>query len=116
MDATRLMLKTVLDACQTRHAVLANNLANANTPGFRRCDVPFRAALNDAIRGGDRKALEQFSPEILEDRTAAVRNDGNSVSIQTELGSMMDNNILHGAAAQILSSKYERLKKAIKGQ
>src|ERR1700694_1210352 len=39
------MLKNAMDGAGTAHGVIANNIANVNTPNFRRADVSFKAAL-----------------------------------------------------------------------
>ncbi|MFH0880983.1 MAG: flagellar basal body rod protein FlgB, partial [Lentisphaerota bacterium] len=50
MDETTQVLNKMLDVSALRQRVLANNLANINTPGYKRLDVKFRDELTDAIR------------------------------------------------------------------
>jgi len=100
----------------TRHAVLANNLANVNTPGFKRNDVDFKKTLADALKSGDVAKLAVAQPEIKTDRTAQANGNGNSVSTQTEIGLMGENSLLYTLSAQALGLKYQYLHKAISGK
>ena len=115
MDQTSAILKTLLDACSLRHRVLANNLANSSTPGYRRRDVSFKDSLSKAVKSGDPKNLANVVLDIHTDRTARTRPDGNSVSSRKELGMIAENSLLYGASARALSMKFEELRKAIKG-
>jgi flagellar basal-body rod protein FlgB len=110
------LLKTLLDATAARQTVLANNVANANTPGFTRSDVPFREALAKAIGARDPNAVARVRPEVRPDRPAPPRPDGNNVSLQKELGMMAQNRLLYDISTLALSSKYARLRAAIRGQ
>lgn len=116
MDETPILLKKLMDTCMTRHAVLANNLANVNTTGFKRTDIDFRKTLADALKAGDVVKLASAQPEIKTDREAQANGNGNSVSTQTEVAMMTENSILYSLSAQALGRKYAGLTKAIKGR
>ena len=58
-----------------RQAALAQNLANANTPGYQRKDVDFQGALRSASAGG-KSAVERSSVQTVTDTSAALRADG----------------------------------------
>jgi flagellar basal-body rod protein FlgB len=116
-DPTVALLQALMDASATRQTVLANNVANANTPGYTRRDVDFRSELARALES-DRPAaaLAHVHPRVSEDRTARARGDGNNVSLQRELGQMAQNRLLYDVSAQALSARYARLRSAIRGQ
>ena len=99
-----------------RHAVLANNIANVNTPGFKRQDIDFRKTLTDAIKAGDVAKLASSEPQVKVDGNAKANENGNSVSMQTEVGLMADNGLLYSLSAGVISDKFARLHKAIGGR
>jgi len=115
MNETIHILNRLLDASALRQQVLATNIATVNTPGFKRQEVRFRDLLADAIESGDRTRIEEFRPSVIEDTLCPARPDGNTVSMHTEMTAMTENSILYNFATRLVSSKYEGLKKAIRG-
>lgn len=106
-----------MDGCAIRQTVLANNVANANTPGFTRSDVDFKGALAQAIAGKDPElAVSQVHPTTYGDVKTPRREDGNNVSLQKELGMMAENRLLYDLSAQALAAKYSGMRAAIRGQ
>lgn len=119
-----------LMAREKRGEVLANNLANADTPGFKARDVDFRAMMEKAQQevsgfgmsrtheghmdtsvggmGGDAELLYRtpHQPSV----------DGNTVDAQQEQSRFMRNAMDYQASFQFLDSKFSGLKKALTGQ
>lgn len=110
-----------------RAEILANNLANADTPGFKARDIDFRAVLNaesnhmssvrlDKTNGGHLDGL--LSP----DEGLKFRNphqpgiDGNTVETQVEHSEYMQNSMRYQATFEFLNSKFKGLTGAIKGE
>jgi flagellar basal-body rod protein FlgB len=116
MSTTIEVLKKLLDVSAVRHEVLAHNLANATTPGYRRQDVAFRDALTQAIGKNDADAVSKVQATVQTDYSAPVDGRGNSVSMHLEMSALQENSMLYGMSAQILNRKYARLQSAIKGQ
>jgi len=109
------LLTKILDCTAMRQRVLANNLANANTPNFKRMDVKFRDALAEAIDSCGKESIRDVNPTVVEDTDAAATGDGNTVSLQKEIGEMGSNALLYGFATKAVSKKLAGLSKAIKG-
>jgi flagellar basal-body rod protein FlgB len=95
-------LARLMDIATLRSRVIAGNLANQNTPGYKTRAVAFEDAFRKAIEGGgDPDSVEA---EIYEPRTTASQVDGNDVAVdqQVLLGSenafvyQMYSNIIHG--------------------
>ncbi len=117
------LLEKAMDGSTMRHATLSNNLANVNTPGFKRGDVSFRSSLDEAI--GPKLPLKRTSPlhlknldqrsesELIIDSRASLRNDGNNVDVDVELATMAENNLYFNSLAQLLSSQLSVLRQAI---
>ena len=91
----------------TQQAVVANNLANANTPGYRRVDVDFHGALGRALAAGDgtRAALERAAFAPATDATGALRADGSTVDPDAEAAKLAANALEHQAAVQIAATR-----------
>ena len=113
MDNTIILLNKLMDVATRRHRVLANNLANVNTPGFERKDIRFKESLSSAIEKRDGSAISAVKPDIYTDKTQPSRPDGNNVSTQKEMGEIMENELLYRFSVNALSSKLSRLKKVI---
>lgn len=110
-----------------RAEVLANNLANADTPGFKARDFDFKAALNAAtsnqtqlqttqdnhIQGNSGMAGGQ---ELLYRTPMQPSLDGNTVDSQIELAAYMRNAMDFQASFQFLNSKFQGLSAAITGK
>jgi flagellar basal-body rod protein FlgB len=115
-DVTFQTLDLALGAAGKRQEVLANNLANVNTPGYKRLDVEFDGMLAkavDAARAGDKSALDAMRPGVTTDDSVAVRADGNSVDVDQEMAFLAENNIRYNALVQLSQKKLETLKYVI---
>jgi flagellar basal-body rod protein FlgB len=110
------LMEKLLDATALRQRVLANNLANINTPQFKRRDVQFRDMLAKAMESADPHKMDNMKPAIVEDMTSLSRPDGNNVSMQKELGEMTENGMLYQLASQIVKKKFDGITRAIKGR
>ena len=116
-DTTQLALERAISGASTRQEALAANIANADTPGYRRVDVDFHGALAAAMGSSDRRsALERtgFTPSV--DKSAgATRADGSTVDIDAESAKMAANALDQQAAVQVAASRIQILKLAIGG-
>jgi flagellar basal-body rod protein FlgB len=109
------MLSRLLDATTLRHRVISNNLANLNTPGFHRQEVSFEEAFSKEIqRGGDARAAE-VRPHVVESRDGTVRQDGNNVDLDKEMGDLNKNALVFNATVQLLMGQIARMRAAITG-
>lgn len=114
-----------------RTAVLANNLANADTPGFKAQDLDFKSLLG-AGAGGTAGALPLAATHAAHVSAAptlptsgsglkyrvplAPSLDGNTVDPQLEQAAFADNTVRYQAALTFLSDKFKTLMTAITGQ
>lgn len=115
---TQAIAQRLLDAAVLRHEALAANIANAETPGYRRVDLApdFAANLKAAAARGDR--LDSAArPAVIEDASAkSVRPDGNTVELEREIMLMSRNSTEHAFLTQIVSSNLRSLRVAITGR
>ena len=110
------LLSKLLDVAELRHRVIAQNVANVNTPGYRRQEVVFEDALGDALRGGNDHAAKGIQAASRRGDGDVGRADGNTVDIDDEMGRLDKNNILYRLYAQIMTSKLATMRSAITGQ
>lgn len=116
------LARKLLDASVLRHEAIAGNIANAETPGFRRLDVSadFRSALKAQFSAGATPApasISALEPRLAEDPTVrSVRADGNSVELETELLAMSTNRVEHEFLTDLVSRHIKQLRVAISGR
>jgi flagellar basal-body rod protein FlgB len=111
-DTTQIGLERSLSGASLRQQAIAANIANVNTPGYRRQDVDFASALSTAW-GGGKAAVDQVQPVMQTDRTAVVRADGSSVDIDVEAGAQAKNGLQYEAVAQVIKARTAILRSAI---
>jgi flagellar basal-body rod protein FlgB len=108
------LLTKLLDATDLRHRVIAQNVANVNTPGYRRQEVLFEDALARSIDAG--KSPASVQPRVVEASGDVGRGDGNTVDIDAEMGRLNKNTILYRFFGQILAGQISTMRSAITGK
>jgi len=111
-DDTQLALQRAISGSALRQQVLANNLANAETPGFQRSDVDFHSTLAHAMKTGDPNAIEStsFSPQV---DNQTLRADGNGVDIDVESANMAKNGLEYDALISVSKARTSILRTAM---
>jgi flagellar basal-body rod protein FlgB len=119
-----------LDALATQHNAIANNIANIDTPNFKRSVVTFQDQLKLAIDGtpsssmwrtnpmhmpvqASALSLDNFQPTISTISDTMGRNDGNNVDMEMESSLMAQNNLVYNALADVTSGYFADLRHAI---
>jgi flagellar basal-body rod protein FlgB len=114
------LARKLLDATVLRQEAIASNIANAETPGYRRLDVApdFAQQLKSRMAAGDFTATAStLTPHLAEDLTArSLRPDGNTVEIERELLAMNGNSVQHEYLTELISGNLKQLKMAITGR
>ncbi|HUS57329.1 MAG TPA: flagellar basal body rod protein FlgB [Planctomycetota bacterium] len=106
------IISKMLDGCALRHKVIAANLANAETPGYRRLEVRFEDQLARAVGEGDPKQIDDVAAEVVSGR-GEMRPDGNNVDFGTELSDMTKNTMLFTTFAELAAARVRRYREAI---
>lgn len=112
------LTRTLLDASVLRQNAIAANIANAETPGYRRTDLSpdFAAQLKTRLAEGG-KDFTGVSPKLAEDTHArTVRPDGNSVEIEREMLEMNRNTVDYEYLTDLVSRNIKQLRLAITGR
>jgi len=103
-------LEQALDQSAFRHQLIAANLANVDTPGYRTRDVrPFAGDLQRAMMGEE----TEFAPMSRELRGLMERPDGNNVNVDRESLLLAENQLHFQVAVQFLRAEFHRLSLAI---
>jgi flagellar basal-body rod protein FlgB len=114
-----LAAKKSLDGVVLRQEAIASNIANLETPGYRRVDLApsFKAELARACAGGDARDLAGLAPTLGVDATAVPNSkDGNTVNFEHEMLQLNQNSVEHALQTQLISGRLMRLKLAISGK
>lgn len=112
------LARKLLDASVLRQNAIASNIANAETPGYRRLDIApdFAAQLKSRLAEGGRD-FASVNPKLAEDAQArAVRPDGNSVEVERELLEMNRNTVEYEFLTDVVSKNIKQLRLAITGR
>jgi flagellar basal-body rod protein FlgB len=114
-----LAAKKTLDAVVLRQEAIANNIANLETPGYKRVDLAtsFESELERACASGNSEELESLNPSLAVDSTATAGSlDGNTVHLQNELMEMNQNAVANSFETQLVSGMLQRMQMAITGK
>ena len=103
-DNTQLALERAISGASLRQEVLANNLANAETPGFQRSDVDFQTQLTQAMKTGSPEAIASTTFSAQTENTV-MRADGNGVDIDVESANMAKNGLEYEALISVAKAR-----------
>jgi flagellar basal-body rod protein FlgB len=121
------VLQRGLETSSLRQQVLSNNVANIDTPNFKRSDVNFQAVLGAALGdNGGELPLKLTSPRhipsltdgnglgIVTDKTTSLRNDGNNVDVDSEMSKVAENGLYYNSLTSAISLQLSLLRMVIK--
>ena len=107
------LLSRLLDVASVRHDVIAQNIANVNTPGFQTLEVSFEDALRDALTGG---AGARPEAQVIAGKGGIERADGNNVDIDLEIARLQKNSLYFKLYTQLLATELAQFRSAISGR
>lgn len=110
-EKSTVLLNKMVDFTALKQKVIANNIANVNTPGYKHLDVSFKDNLQDALRNDAPVEDVRLSVEATnrEGADVAERNDGNTVDIDREVGALMQNALSHNVYLELMSKKFKMM-------
>ena len=123
-------LSLALNTASVRNDVIAENIANADTPGYKAKDLKFYDVMNEALGKGKKLPLartdEQHLPSanralnpseyVYEQNNPSVRNDGNDVNHDYEMSQMAENSIRYQMLAQFTAGKFTKIKEILQSK
>jgi len=110
------ILSKALEASWKRNEVYASNIANAETPGYKRKEVVFEEYLEEALKSeSPPKKIFNVQPKVIESNSnLSYRLDGNNVNIDTEMSMLAQNQIKYYSLVSQVNYNFERLKMVMK--
>jgi flagellar basal-body rod protein FlgB len=105
LEALGQNLERYMDLLSARQKLVAGNLANADTPGYKTRDIDFHFEVMSA--------LSAEPPDVVEVAGLATRNDGNNVSLDRETSLLAENAMRFNVAANLVKSQSRMLRAAI---
>jgi len=110
-DSGRLLGK-LMSAASRRADVIANNIANQSTPGFKRGTLAFEELLASEMKRGGADLLS-ILPERQTDFITASKANGNNVQMELEVNAMNENRLLYETYAAIMAGRMELVRASI---
>ncbi len=128
---SQVILEQAVRASGLSHEVISHNLANVNTPGYKRSEVVFQDKLAAAIAAlegsqaqvarthprhlpaGEPVSLRDVEPEVVVRAETSLRPDGNNVDLDSEIVRLSQNQLLYRSLTQILRMKLSQLRTVI---
>jgi flagellar basal-body rod protein FlgB len=94
-----------MDLLAERQRLVASNLANIDTPGYRTKDIDFQFEFLSLAHGG--------APHVIEPADLVVKNDGNNVSLDREARLLAENALRFNVASQLVRAEIRKVRMAI---
>ena len=105
LDPVAHSLERYMDVLSARQRLVASNIANADTPGFKTQDLDFQTEFRSQLQGG--------SPHAVEVAGLQVRNDGNNVNLDREARLLAENALRFNLASNLIRSQIRAVRSAI---
>ena len=136
-DQTIFLLKQGLDSCALRHKLIANNIANAETPGFKISDIKFKDQVKRALEDKDKEKetidmanthekhispgpksvdLSELVPQIIKINDTYRTEDGNNVDIDRQMSNLAENTIEFRAYQRSMGDMLSIITAAVRGE
>jgi flagellar basal-body rod protein FlgB len=107
------LLEAGMKAEGARQKTIASNIANIETPGYRRFDVNFEQLLTEALKSSGRTAISDIEPELYQPQDTPVRDNGNDVNLEAEVGNLVKNSLRYTAYVRLMQKKFAQIEAAI---
>jgi flagellar basal-body rod protein FlgB len=134
-DLTTAVLTQAMAGYSARNTAIANNIANADTPDYKRVDVSFESALADAV-DADRERLkmdvgssisaidgsdvtrqvDEVAPKVMSTDTTTMRVDGSNVDPDDEMARLSANQLASSTVVSLLDKRFSQFRTAITGR
>ncbi len=118
------VLDKAADASWLRNTAIANNIANVDTPNYKRQDVDFEAALQKELRNSKYQSMDDKVADLRANALEAstytdygdysYRLDGNNVDIETENTELASNQIKYQALIDSINKEFSNLQSVMK--
>jgi flagellar basal-body rod protein FlgB len=105
LDPTTANLQHYMDLLATRQKLVASNIANADTPGYKTQDIDFQSEFMNLVNGQQPQTIQ---PEGLDEKP-----DGNNVSMDREARMLAENAMRFNVASTLVRGQFKQIREAI---
>jgi len=112
-DSIIALIEAGIRAEGLRQKAIANNVANLETPGYRRIDVKFEELLAKSIDSSGSVDLSELEPQVYQPKQTLVKSNGNDVSLEGEVGAMIKNSLRYQTYIRLLNKRYRQIELAM---
>jgi flagellar basal-body rod protein FlgB len=98
-------LENYMTLLSVRQRLVASNIANADTPGYKTKDIDFQSDFQSALNAS--------SPPVIEVEGLKIKNDGNNVNLDRESRMLGETNLRFNIASQFVRSQIKTIRNAI---
>ena len=105
LDPVAASLEKYMDLLSAREKLIASNIANADTPGYKTRDVDFQSQFQSLLDGGQAQSTEVAG--------LRVKNDGNNVNLDREAQVLSETATRFSVASNLLKGQFKTLRMAI---
>jgi flagellar basal-body rod protein FlgB len=109
LDPLSHSLDRYMTLVSTRQKLVASNVANADTPGYKTQDIDFESELQNAAAGSGTAPMVNTVPGL------RVKNDGNNVDLDREARLLAENALRFSVASNLLRTQLKTVRMAIEG-
>jgi flagellar basal-body rod protein FlgB len=104
------LCEKMLDYAALRHKVIASNIANINTPNFRRSDVEFAKELDRVLREKGMEGVRGMRFRITKPNETPIRAYGSNANIDKDMAVLAENAITYQLYAQLIARRFRQLR------
>jgi flagellar basal-body rod protein FlgB len=105
LDGIAFKLEHYMDLLGKRQQLVAANIANADTPGYKTKDIDFQFEFMSLMQDGE--------PNVIEAPGLAAKNDGNNVNVERESRLLAENALRFNLASSLMRSQIRAVRSAI---
>ncbi|MCD4823826.1 MAG: flagellar basal body rod protein FlgB [Phycisphaerae bacterium] len=109
-------LEAGLNTSSLRRRAIAHNIANLNTPGFRRNAVEFEKLLAEAMESPSGVDFEEIRGRLHKPMNTPVKGNGNDVNLEVEVGELIKSSGRHKTYLRLLNKLYKQMEMAMRDQ
>jgi flagellar basal-body rod protein FlgB len=112
---TQRTLEAALHGTEVRQQAIAKNLANANTPGYKRTDVSFQRELAEQLQFNPGSIDSSFEPTASVDGSTSMRVDGSNVDVDREAANLAENQLMFSSLMSVVGKNLQTMSQIITG-
>ncbi|BER91325.1 flagellar basal body rod protein FlgB [Atrimonas thermophila] len=127
LDRVFTLLERGLDFAAQRQELLASNIANVETPGYKRRDLDFESLLKGLEEQGGELNLARTSSRHLpgyvarseelfpvKEENITIRDDGSSIDVEREMVTLLENGLYYQTLSKLTAGKFNLLRTVLK--